>query len=107
MVSRAFSETSGKIWSRTSPRAGEGAAAFDSFADGGASVCREAGAGAAAGADPPGADGRWDCAAEFFAGAVFKEFCDEGFGGGVSRLQAFRLVSAEKRAARMPMSWMK
>src|SRR6266568_2842556 len=107
MVSRAFSETSGKIWSRTSPRAGEGAAAFDSFADGGASVCREAGGElrraptrlerTAAGIVPPNSS----------PGRSSRNSVMRVLEAAFRDAQAFRLVLAEKRAARMPMSWMK
>src|SRR6266481_7330234 len=51
MVLRAFSETSGKTWSRTSPCAGEAAENFGALADGKVSVRSAAGAGAAAAPD--------------------------------------------------------
>src|SRR6267143_1518825 len=47
MVARAFSETSGKISSRTSPRSEDDAEALGAFADGNVSVRTEAGVGAA------------------------------------------------------------
>src|SRR6266852_1619542 len=82
MVARAFAETSGKIWSRTSPRAGDDAEVLGAFAGGNVSVRTEAGVGAATGEV-------CGCAAAFFP-AVFSEFCDAGgadfFGaGGLAR----------------------
>src|SRR5260370_41030476 len=83
MVARAFSETSGKTWSRTSPRAGEDAVARGAFADGKGSVRTAArvlaGTGELSG-----------CATGFFSAGVFSEFCvadgADGFGAGrVSR----------------------
>src|SRR5882762_6773930 len=47
MLARAFSETSGKISSRTSPRSEEDAEALGAFADGNVPVRTEAGVGAA------------------------------------------------------------
>src|SRR6266404_4308841 len=89
MVPRAFSETSGKTWSRTSPCAGEAGEDFGALADGKVSVRSTAGAGAAAaavderaGAGELGGDDR----AGFFSALAFSEFDAEGFaGGGVSR----------------------
>src|SRR6267378_559785 len=65
MVARAFSETSGKISSRTSPRSGDDAEALGAFADGNVPVRTEAGVGAAS-AELSGS------AARFFS-AVFSE----------------------------------
>src|SRR6202158_709015 len=67
MVARAFSETSGKTSSRTSPRSEEDAEALGAFADGNVSVRTEAGVGAASAE-------LCDSAARFFS-AVFSEFC--------------------------------
>src|SRR5713226_4907238 len=83
MVARAFAETSGKICSRTSPRAGEAAEALGAFADGSVPVRTEAGDGVATGE-------LCGWATVFFSAAAFSEFCvadvADGFGaGGVSR----------------------
>src|SRR5712692_6704855 len=83
MVPRAFAEASGKICSRTSPRAGDEAEALGAFADGNVSVRTEAVVGAVTGE-------LCGCAAVFFSAAAFSEFCvadvADGFGvGGVSR----------------------
>src|SRR6266852_3676518 len=80
MVARAFAETSGKTWSRTSPRAGDDAEVLGAFAGGNVSVRTEAGVGAATG-ELCGGGG------VFFPAAVFSEFCDaDVFGAGrVSR----------------------
>src|ERR1700687_1120655 len=79
MVARALSETSGKTWSRTSPRAGEDAAARGAFADGNVSV-RTAARVLAATGELSG------CFTGFFSAAVFSEFCvadgADGFGAG-------------------------
>src|SRR5260370_33905481 len=71
MVARAFAETSGKTWSRTSPRAGDDAEVLGAFAGGNVSVRTEAGVGAAT-CEVCG------CAAVFFPAAVFSEFCVAG-----------------------------
>src|ERR1700731_3887732 len=65
MVARAFSETSGKISSRTSPLSGDDAEALGAFADGNVSVRTEAVLGAAS-------DELCGSAARFFS-AVFSE----------------------------------
>src|SRR6266702_1675831 len=89
IVARALSEASGKICSRTSPRAEEDADALGAFSDGadgaGASVPvpTEAGVGAATG-ELSGFAGF------FFSAAAFSEFCvaggADGFGAaGLSR----------------------
>src|SRR6266851_3634715 len=83
MVARAFSETSGKICSRTSPRAEDDAEALGAFADGKVSVRTAARAGAATG-ELSG------CATGFFSAAAVSEFCvavdADGFGAdGASR----------------------
>src|SRR2546421_10869177 len=75
MVARAFSETSGKIWSRTSPRAEDEAEALGAFADGKTSVRTAAGVGVAS-----GELGGW--AAGFFSAAVFSELRVAAGGGG-------------------------
>ena len=93
MVARAFAEASGKIWSRTSPRAEDETGVLGAFADGNVSVRTEAGIGAAA-------DEGFGCAAGevlggapvFFSAAAFSEFCfaegADGFGGGgISRCE--------------------
>src|SRR5260370_2749983 len=72
MVARAFSETSGKIWSRTSRRAGEDGAALAAFAGGRVSVRKEAGAGAGD-SDTAGPGMRRGSAAGFFPAADFIE----------------------------------
>jgi hypothetical protein len=96
MVPRAFWGASGKIWSRTSPRA-EGAAvdnavdevldeavddagALGAFADENVPVRTEAGVGATGG-------GSWGAGAVFFSAGAFNVFCGpDGFGdGGVAR----------------------
>src|SRR5258708_23668547 len=71
MVARAFAETSGKPWSRTSPRPGDDAEVLGAFAGGNVSVRTEAGVGAAT-CEVCG------CAAVFFPAAVFSEFCVAG-----------------------------
>src|SRR5260370_29271633 len=85
MVARAFAETSGKTWSRTSPRAGDDAEVLGAFAGGNVSVRTEAGVGAAT-------CEVWGCAAVFFPAAVFSEFCVAGgadfFGAGVGLRRA-------------------
>src|SRR5260370_3081514 len=73
MVARALAETSGKTWSRTSPRAGDDAEVLGAFAGGNVSVRTEAGAGAAT-CEVCG------CAAVFFPAAVFSGFCVAGGG---------------------------
>src|SRR5258708_37829399 len=83
MVARAFAETSGKPWSRTSPRPGDDAEVLGAFAGGNVSVRTEAGVGAAT-CEVCG------CAAVFFPAAVFSEFCVAGgadffWDGGVFR----------------------
>ena len=91
MVSRAFWGASGRIWSRTSPRA-EGDAVEDTVDEAGAlgasadekvSVRTEAGVGAAGG-------GVCGVGAGFFSGAAFNDFCGaDGFGdGGVAARRA-------------------
>src|SRR5260370_6291688 len=81
MVARALSEASGKICSRTSPRAEEDAEALGAFsdgadgADGSVSVRTEAGVGAATG-ELSG------FAAFFFSAAAFSAFCVAGGAGG-------------------------
>src|SRR5216684_767309 len=80
MVARAFAETSGKTWSRTSPRARADAEVLGAFAGGNVLVRTEAGVGVAT-CEVCG------CAAVFFPAAVFSEFCVAGgadfFGAGV------------------------
>ena len=88
IVPRAFSETSGKTWSRTSPCAGEAAEDFGALADGNVSVRSAAGAGAAAAADGEraGADELGgDDSAGFFSALAFSEFDAADFAGAVSR----------------------
>src|SRR2546421_10722402 len=75
MVARAFSETSGKIWSRTSPRAEDEAEALGAFADGKTSVRTAAGVGLASGE-------LGGCAAGFFSAAVFSELRVAAGAGG-------------------------
>src|SRR6266849_1085992 len=75
MVARAVGEASGKIWSRTSPRAGGDVEPLGAFADGIVSVRTEAGTGVVTGELCGGAEG-------FFSAAVFTEFClADGTGG--------------------------
>src|SRR5258708_22818645 len=77
MVARALSEASGKICSRTSPRAEEDAEALGAFSDGAdgadesVSVRTEAGVGAATGE-------LCGCAAFFFSAAAFHAVCVAG-----------------------------
>src|SRR2546421_908154 len=83
MVARAFSETSGRVSSRTSPRAEDEAEALGAFADGKTSVRTAAGIGVACGE-------LGGCAAGFFSAADFSELRvaagGDGFdSGGVSR----------------------
>src|SRR5258708_29195866 len=83
MVARAFSETWGKICSRTSPRAEEDAEVLGAFAEGKVSV-RTAARAAVATGELSG------CAAGFFSAAAVSEFCvadvADGLGAdGVSR----------------------
>src|SRR5882672_8104189 len=88
MVLRAFSETSGNICSRTSPRVGEAAEDFGALADGNVSVRSTAGAGAGAAADEVRAgagDLGGDVSAGFFSALALSEFGAAGFEGGVSR----------------------
>src|SRR6267142_6401708 len=89
MVLRALSDTSGKTWSRISPRAGKAAEDFGALADGKVSVRSTAGAGvgAAAEAERAGAGELGeDVGAGFFSALAFSEFGAMGFaGGGVSR----------------------
>src|SRR5260370_29622563 len=89
MVARACAETSGKTWSRTSPRPGDDADVLGAFAGGNVSVRTEAGVGAAT-CEVCG------CAAVFFPAAVFREFC--GAGGG----SLFCAGVAFSRAQRLP-----
>src|SRR6266446_3346960 len=89
MVLRAFSETSGNICSKTSPRAGEAAEDFGALADGNVSVLSTAGAGAGGAAEDARAGAGelgGDVSAFFFSAPAFSEFGAAGFaGGGVSR----------------------
>src|SRR5216684_6871634 len=89
MVLRALSDTSGKTWSRTSPREGEAAEDFGALADGKVSVRSTAGAGvgAAAEAERAGAgELSGDFIGGFFSAPAFNELGAAGFsGGGVSR----------------------
>src|SRR3981189_3858882 len=80
MVARAFSETSGKSSSRTSPRSEDDAEALGAFADGNVSVRTEAGVGAAS-AELSGS-------AERFFSAVFSEsrFADVADGSEAARV---------------------
>src|SRR6266851_4077470 len=83
MVARAFSETSGKICSRTSPRAEEDAGVLGAFAEGKVSVRTAARAGVATG-ELSG------CGTGFFSAAAVSESCvadvADGLGpDGVSR----------------------
>src|SRR5258708_39692594 len=83
MVARAFSETSGKICSRTSPRAEEDAVVLGAFAEGKVSVRTAARAGVATG-ELSG------CGTGFFSAAAVSEVCvavdADGLGAdGVSR----------------------
>src|SRR5882724_12230791 len=88
MVLRAFSETSGNTWSKTSPCAGETAEGFGALADGNVSVrsAARAEAGAATDDERAGAAelGGSACAG-FFSAPAFREFAAAGFAGGVSR----------------------
>src|SRR5580700_7204753 len=74
MVARALSETAGKTWSRTSPRAGEDLEGAGAFAEGNVSVRRAAGAGVATGALDT-------CSAGGFTVVAFAEGCAAGFEG--------------------------
>src|SRR2546430_6016794 len=75
MVARAFSETSGRVSSRTSPRAEDEAEALGAFADGKTSVRTAAGIGVACGE-------LGGCAAGFFSAADFSELRVAAGGGG-------------------------
>src|SRR5580693_5771319 len=92
MVALAFSEASGKTWSRTSPRAGEAAEVFGATAEGKVSVRRAAVEVAAAGERSGSSTGFVfataldgfcvsDFAADFVAGpASVRVGCSTGFG---------------------------
>src|SRR2546430_16051881 len=75
MVARAFSETSGRVSSRTSPRAEDEAEALGAFADGKTSVRTAAGIGVACGE-------LGGCAAGFFSAPDFSELRVAAGGGG-------------------------
>src|SRR5260370_33608101 len=97
MVARALSEASGKICSRTSPRAEEDAEALGAFsdgadgADGSVSVHTEAGVGAATG-ELSG------FAAFFFSADAFSAFC---VAGGADGFAASGLSRRPGRATRV------
>src|SRR5258708_27346176 len=96
MVARAFSETSGKISSRTSPRSEDDAEALGAFADGNVSVRTEAGVGAAS-AELSGSAARFFSAG--FQGAFFAELAARSETPPVSRRAGWPIASASAARA--------